>query len=366
MLREVKKILEEEGLLDREKSLEERLNLAIKIPLIREIFEFSTPQIDNITKYLPVKNGQVYAIRMDLTTHVDNHKKHVVAALLLMGSLIGKIPNPRIDTLIDGGNYSSASALKYYTERFGMKGIYVMSRLFPERILSLLRSANFSIIRAPYDPELPREREFYNYLYNKMKEKEFRKDKFCLWHAKYGGKAMYPFGRELAEKVSSDVNCLVSCLGAGTTLEGTKIPIQDYFIEIGLPSPKIFVAEHELSPLFITKYPMRNLSLPEFNFGDFIDDYSHFMGVPHDILGPHYDEINPLLSQRSIDRVDSIIQYSDYDWKSTQKHLFRKGLFVGNSSAANINVAARLADIGYNVLTVIFEPFREFYKRKIN
>ena len=139
MLREVKKILEEEGLLDREKSLEERLNLAIKIPLIREIFEFSTPQIDNITKYLPVKNGQVYAIRMDLTTHVDNHKKHVVAALLLMGSLIGKIPNPRIDTLIDGGNYSSASALKYYTERFGMKGIYVMSRLFPERILSRIK-----------------------------------------------------------------------------------------------------------------------------------------------------------------------------------------------------------------------------------
>lgn len=363
ILYDARGVLEQERLLNGNMSLEERLTHSIKIPFIRKVFEFSTPRIDDITKHLPLDRGKVYAIRMDLTPNLDNHKKQVVAALILRGILTHKLPNQSIDTLIDGGNYSSASALRYYTEKFGMKGIYVMSRLFPEDVLSLLRSDDFSIIQAPHNPELPREREFYKYLFDRMKDKEFRKNKFCLWHAKYGGQATYPLGKELAQTVPLNLDYIVSCLGAGTTLEGTQIPIQDYFKERNLPQPEIIIAEHELSPLFAEKYPDKKLHLPKIDFGEFRDDFRSYLGVPHSILGPHYDEINPLLSQSSIDRIDHIIQYSDNDWKSTQKHLSRERINIGNSSAANVNVASRLANQGNNVLTIIFEPFREFYRQ---
>src|SRR3989344_1215631 len=108
ILDKVKQVLTKEGLLDRRQSLEQRLAFAIKNPLVRETFEFSTPRIDDITNYLPIKKGMVYAIRMDLTPHVNNHKKQVVAALILRGILSHRLPSPHIDTLIDGGSYNSA------------------------------------------------------------------------------------------------------------------------------------------------------------------------------------------------------------------------------------------------------------------
>ena len=84
-----------------------------------------------------------------------------------------------------------------------------------------------------------REREFYEFLYEKMRDPEFKKDKFCLWHAKHGGEVEYPFGKELAKRIPQSINCTVSCLGAGSTLEGIQIPIQDSFKENKLLIPKI-------------------------------------------------------------------------------------------------------------------------------
>lgn len=40
--------------------------------------EFALPPIEDISDKLPLTNGKVYAIRMDLNPGVDNHKKHVV------------------------------------------------------------------------------------------------------------------------------------------------------------------------------------------------------------------------------------------------------------------------------------------------
>lgn len=106
----------------------ERISGAMKIPEIREMFDIITPEITNLTDTLEVKNGgDVYAIRMDLNKGVDNHKKFVVASLILRGLLNGSLPKERIDTLIDGGNFNSAKALRFYCERFGMKGMYVGS-----------------------------------------------------------------------------------------------------------------------------------------------------------------------------------------------------------------------------------------------
>ncbi|MBM2818252.1 MAG: hypothetical protein HW401_842, partial [Parcubacteria group bacterium] len=255
LLDELKDILEKNGLLKKEISLNESYKRAIKIPEVLKILDLELPTVTDLSETLGLKLISVMAIRMDLNKRVDNHKKFVVAGLILRGVLMGLIPNKKRDTLIDGGNFNSASALKFYAKRFGMKGMYVMSYLFPDHIINLLEGKDFTVIKVPHQQKYDkmREREFYEFLYNKMREPEFRKNKFCLWHAKHGGEVEYPFGKELAKKIpaSISINCSVSCLGAGSTLEGIQIPIQDLFKENSLSPPKIFIAEHELSPLFV-------------------------------------------------------------------------------------------------------------------
>jgi cysteine synthase len=370
-LRELKEILIEENLFNKNEPFENRYALAVKNKKVREILEFENAQISDFTNLLEIKNdGKLFVVREDLTKGVDNHKKSVVGGLILRGVLNGDIPRTGIDTLIDGGNYNSAKALNYYTKNLGMKGMYVMSRLFPEHILKLLRSNHFQIIQAPKVYENALEREFYDFLWSQMKKQDFRSNKYCLWHAKYGGKASYPFGKEIASRLEDVPDYVVSCLGAGSTLEGLQIPIQDYFAEKNTnKKPKIIVGEHELSPLF-SKYLSVDASYGSPKVVEEIikdieaESYFSTKELPHLVIGPHYNEINPLLSKASINRIDKIIQYSEHDWMAMQKYLDKKGISAGNSSAANINVATNLANQGNVVLTVIFEPFREFYKKQ--
>lgn len=372
-LSELKSILDKENLLDKNISFEKRYEEAVKNKDVREIFDLDKPKITDLTDILQIENnGRLYVIRMDLNKGVDNHKKPVVAGLILRGVLKGNIPKESIDTLIDGGNFNSAKALKYYTKKLGMKGMYVMSRLFPKHIIDILEAEHFHVIQAPRKYDNAMEKEFYEYLVGLMGNKDFRKNKFCLLHAKYGGKASYPFGIEIAEKLEQAPDYTVSCIGAGSTLEGLQIAIQDYFKEKKSEKiPSIIIGEHELSPLFTEFIPYRRSqgSLPSVErvIRDADSDfYAYHKELPHIVIGPHYDEINPLLSKKSIDKIDEVVQYSDHDWMTMQKHLENKGISVGNSSAANLNVAANIANEGNNVLTVIFEPFREFYKIPID
>lgn len=369
LLEELKDVLEKNGLMGEKNSLNESYEKAIKIPRVLEILDLELPPITDLSKILGLESDSVMAIRMDLNKNVKNHKKFVVAGLILRGVLLGFIPSKKRDTLIDGGNFNSASALKFYAKRFGMKGMYIMSYLFPDHIINLLEGEDFTVIRVSHQPKYDkaREREFYEFLYQKMRETEFGRNKFCLWHAKHGGEVGYPFGKELAKKVPASINCIVSCLGAGSTLEGIQIPIQDYFKESNLQAPKIFVAEHELSPLFtkiIDKMEISRSMIPP--LADKDKENYIVSELPHLVIGPHYDEINPLLSKKSIERIEGVIQYSETDWQATQAHLFKNGVSVGNSSAANISVAWRLANQGFKVITIIFEPKRSFLlKQKV-
>lgn len=363
LLEELKGILEKNGLMREKISLNECYVKAIKIPEVLKILDLELPPITDLSEILGLEPVSVVAIRMDLNKGVDNHKKFVVAGLILRGVLIGFIPNKKRDTLIDGGNFNSASALKFYAKRFGMKGMYIMSYLFPNHIINLLEGDGFTVIKIPHQQRYDhaREREFYEFLYQKMHEPEFKKNKFCLWHAKHGGEVEYPLGKELAKKVPISINCTVSCLGAGSTLEGIQMPLQDYFIENSLPAPVIFLAEHELSPLFVKI--MKKMEIPRAvipNISEKDKDCYIYTELPHLVIGPHYDEINPLLSKKSIERIGGVIQYSEVDWQSTQKHLAGHGINIGNSSAANISVAWRLANQGFKVITIIFEPKRSF------
>ena len=369
LLEELKDILEKNGLMEGKKSLNESYEKAIKIPRVLEILDLELPPINDLSEILGLESNSVMAIRMDLNERVNNHKKFVVAGLILRGVLVGLIPSKKRDTLIDGGNFNSASALKFYAKRFGMKGMYIMSYLFPDHIINLLEGNGFTIIRVPHKQKYDkaREREFYDFLYHRMRDPEFKRNKFCLWHAKHGGEVEYPFGKNLAKIVPTSINCIVSCLGAGSTLEGIQIPIQDYFKENNLPTPKIFLAEHELSPLFtkiIDKPEISRSVIPP--IADKDKDSYIYTPLPHLVIGPHYDEVNPLLSKKSIRRIDGVVQYSETDWQATQKHLSSHGISIGNSSAANISVAWRLASLGFKVITIIFEPKRSFLlKQKV-
>lgn len=369
-LHKLRETLYELNLLDRQIPLRERYYNAIQNPCVREILDLEIPLVTDLTDILEIeKGGKVYAVRMDLNKGVDNHKKPVVAGLILRGILRGRIPKEGIDTLIDSGNFNSAKAIRFYADRFGMKGIYIMSRLFPQHIIDLIESDNFKVIRAPHRYDNAREREFYEYLFELMQNRDFRKNKFCLWHAKYGGEVMYPIGRDISANFEEVPDYVVSCIGAGSTLEGFQISMQDYFRERNVKKiPQIVLAEHELSPLFVKFLPIRFAVSKPMSLEDVtIEDYYYKPeSVPHMVLGPHYDEINPLLSKESIDRIESVIQYSENDWKEMQQFLSSKGLNIGNSSAANLSASVRLANEGYKVATVIFEPFREFYKQQEN
>ena len=368
---ELKGILERAGLINKNpQTFERRYRESTQNPEVRRFLELETPKVSDLTETLQIENkGRLYAIRFDLNLGVNNHKKQVCAGLILRRILQGRLSGKK-DTLIDGGNYNSASALKYYTQMLGLKGVYIMSRLFLQRrdIIDSLESDNFKIEIAPENKSKSLEIEFYDYLYRRMKDPSFSQNKVCLWHAKHSGKAMYPFGIEIAESLKVAPDCIISCLGAGSTLEGTQIAIQDYCLEKKLEKPEILIAEHELSPLFAKLFNFSQAQLPAWLIEEFKDkikpeEYLEVNGLPHIVIGPHYQEINPLLSRTALSRIDKVIQYSESDWMITRAYLEAKGIYIGNSSAANIAASLELANQGKKVLTVIFEPFRWFYKK---
>jgi len=352
----LRKILSEHGLIDNPKiDISDKILIAIKIQAVREMLDINDVIISDLSNTLDIQNnGRLYAIRMDLNTHVDNHKKFVVASLILKGVLNGNLPNPEVDTLIDGGNFNSAKALKFYCERFGMKGIYIMSKLFPQDILNLLQNESFSIMLAPDRFANRREVEFYEYLFGLMKKHDFRKNKYCLWHAKHGGNVTKWLGGVIIAGITEKPDFIVSCLGAGSTLEGVQIPVKEKF------GSKIIIPEHVQSQLF-AKTGIPTTFLPSKGESLFQNEFREVAGVPHMVIGPHYDEINPLITKNTIQQIDEVIVYQQSDWQKIEHDLKQQGISVGNSSAANLACSKYVADNGKFVLTIIFEPQRQFY-----
>lgn len=356
-LHEFATFLEGRELLRKDVPLEERYCEALRLQETIQLFDIDDPVIHDFSEILKVSGiGRVRVIRMDLNSYIPNHKKLVVAGLIIRGVLTGSLLQTSVDILIDGGNFNSASALKFYTRRFGMKGMYVMSDLFPREVTDLLEDQDhFSVIRAPRSGE-GLEREFYAHLFKLMRQAEFRRNKHCLWHARYGGWSQRPFGRMLSEKLDTAPDILISSLGAGSTLEGLLIPIQDHFDQ---KASSILIAEHEQSPLFANMHDVLDVSrleLPSATKSPVV-----VPGLPHTVIGPHYSEINPLLKDDARSRIEGVVQFNQKKWLAVQEYLAQHEISVGNSSAANISTAWRLAKQGHDVLTIIYEPNREFY-----
>jgi cysteine synthase len=179
-----------------------------------------------------------------------------------------------------------------------------------------------------------------------------------LWHAKYSGEYSTFLGNDLNKSLDFMPEYIVLVLGAGSTLEGQAIPVKLKYFNI----PQIVIPEHFNSPL-LQSNNVYNEAYRTINY-----DKNWFSnppkGIPHFVIGPHYDEINPLLKKSIINQIDSVYRYKDTDWKEMSYKCNSSGLEIGNSSAANLFVAKQLAEKGNKVLTFIYEPFRTFYQGK--
>jgi hypothetical protein len=79
------------------------------------------------------------------------------------------------------------------------------------------------------------------------------------------------------------------------------------------------------------------------------------------VLGPHYDNVNPLLPSEDLGQIDGVVRYSDANWQDASHTCQVANMPIGNSSAANIAVSRYLASKGRTVFTFIYEPLRQFY-----
>jgi cysteine synthase len=328
---------------------------------VRELLEIDVPRIDDVSATLGVSRGQVLAVRMDEAYGDTGFKKPVMASLILKRLIESAGRRDVSNKWIDGGNVNSCLALAYYARRFEGKAAYVMSRHFPDYVLEYIKEVtrnSISLIASP-DLGLGIERDFYRHLVDLVRTDREYKRYQPLWHAKYGGAYTQFLGKELADQMDVCPDYVVSVVGAGATLEGQAIPVKRRFAN----RPRIVVPEHAESLLLFARVGWKRQltgrmrsQVPE---GWFSQPPA---GIPHYVIGPHYEELNPLISADVLACVDEVIGYTDDEWMSTSLECHGRGLRVGNSSAANLAVARRLADEGHVVLTFVYEPFRSFYQ----
>lgn len=337
---------------------------AVRSPAIRRLIDWSLPPIDDVTDQIGVSRGRVLTVRLDSFGRGIGHKIPVVGGLLLR-SVAKSLRRPAlIEGLIDGGNVSTGLALGHFAKKFELRARLVVSRYFPDDMLRYVESASdgrLTTTRAPR-ANVGREREFYKYLRDIMRDRRKRKGLSCLWHAKYGGMVLRPLGEMLASTMEEMPQTIVLPIGAGATLQGWALPIHERFGH----EPRIAVVEHELCPLF--ELCPKNISFVSSRFLKPRDNEwlrGPPAGIPHLVLGPHYDELNPCIDERVLSTVDRVVRYSEAQWKSMATICRDNGLSVGNSSAVNLLVARFLAEQdGGTILTFIYEPLRDFYKAR--
>lgn len=319
-------------------------------------------RVDDLTDMLRLRRGKVFAVRWDLTTGSVGFKQPVMASLLLFHLWKRRAPVDRVNTLLDGGNVNTSLALGYLAARMNVSAEHVLSRHFPEDVRTyMLRhgGSRLRLIEAP-PSTLGKEREFYAFLLEWLRTSDRRRTHLCLWHAKYSGIATRWMGEAFAESWQEMPDDIVMGLGSGSTLLGYAIPLKSRFAG----KPRIVVAEHALSPL-VRWVPMIANLVGQKGCCNISAEYRRPLNpIPHMVLGPHYDEVNPLLPRDVLSSIGAVIRYSDAAWQQVSHDAQTVRLSVGNSSAANLAVSRHLASQGRTVFTFLYESMREFYVGK--
>lgn len=317
-------------------------------------------RVDEITGALGLSRGRVFAVRWDITTGETGFKQPVMSSLLLFHLWRRRAVASEVQVLTDGGNVNTCLALSFLAACLGLRVEHILSRHFPEDIRRYMREHGHGCMKLMEAPpaRMGKEREFYAYLLDMMRDPKRRRTHLCLWHAKYSGIATRWMGEVLAESWNTMPDDIVLGLGSGSTLEGYAIPMKARFDM----NPRIVVAEHQQSRLVCDAPKVADLSS---NYGKQSEFSNEFRlppaSVPHMVLGPHYDDVNPFLPADDLARIDAVVRYSDAVWQDASRACRLAGMPVGNSSAANLAVARYLASKGRTVFTFIYEPLREFY-----
>jgi cysteine synthase len=338
------------------------LRRALSSPSVQECIEWELPPVEDISGPLELTRGQVLAVRYDSLAGGIGLKKPVVSALLVRQVLLQPPAFPLISGIVDGGNVNTGLALGHFAKRFKLKARLVLSRHFPEDVRRYIEEASDGRLETIVAPpsHLGREREFYSFLVSLIRER-LLPNFIPLWHAKYGGVVLRSLGEELARQIPKPPDYIVLCIGAGATLEGLALPIQKHFAG----KSRIIATEHLACPL-IDLGPKKIFNVS----ADFREVYSTEWlreppgGIPHAVLGPHYDEVNPFIKSGSLHRIESVARYAEDQWKQMASFCKKRSLSIGNSSAVNLLVARALAMRGKSVLTFIYEPCREYYNYK--
>jgi cysteine synthase len=318
----------------------------------------SPVRVDDLTESLGLTRGKVFAVRWDLTTGEIGFKQPVMASLLLFHLWRRRVAAERIRVLIDGGNVNTGLALAYLASRLDLRAEHVLSRHFPEDICTYIleRGAGRLQLTAAPPSASGKEREFYSYLLELMSHSSRRYTHLCFWHAKYCGYATRWLGEAFAETWYTPPDDIVLGLGSGSTLEGYAIPLKHRFGG----SPRVVIAEHNASRL-LTGFPSA-VEVPDLEAHLRIGSFRPAPSVvPHMVLGPHYDEVNPLIRPEVLSEIDAVAGYTDSGWQDVSVHCQAVGMPVGNSSAANLVVSRQLAAQGRTVFTFVYEPLRDFY-----
>lgn len=317
------------------------------------------PPVEDLTERIGLRRGKVLAVRWDLSAGEVGFKQTVSSALVLF-HLWKRERAALCTTIIDGGNVNTALSLAFLADRLELQAEHVLSRHFPADIRDYIRRVGGSRLRLISAPKtyLGMEREFYAHLLELMRDPSRRRSHLCLWHAKYSGVANAWLGRTLAERIDGPIDDVVVSVGSGSTLEGYAVPIQEHFGGV----PRIIAAEHHRSRLLNGINVVTDLT----GRIEPVGPLGRFRGppaaVPHIVLGPHYQELNPLLKNTVTARIAGVAVYDDPAWQRMSITCQDSNIHLGNSSAANLACAADLASRGRTVLTFLYEPLRSFYR----
>ncbi|MBM4065200.1 MAG: PLP-dependent lyase/thiolase [Planctomycetes bacterium] len=318
-------------------------------------------RVDDVTNMLGLNRGRVFAIRWDITSGEMGFKQPVMSSLLLFHLWRRRTLLSNVQVLIDAGNVNTSLALTHLAASLDLRAEHILSRHFPEDIRSYMLKHghdSLTLIEAP-PSKTGKEREFYSFLLELMRDVTRRRTHLCLWHAKYSGVATRWMGEAFSESWQVMPDDIVLGLGSGSTLEGYAIPLKQRFNN----TPRIVVAEHQHSPLVSGKPVIANLFVNSDKQPQDFKEYrqSPTDAIPHMVLGPHYDEINPLISGDGLAQISAVVRYSDLGWQEISLNCRLADMPIGNSSAANLAVARYLASQGRIVFTFIYEPLRDFY-----
>ncbi|HIP33753.1 MAG TPA: hypothetical protein EYG89_03265 [Bacteroidia bacterium] len=348
-------------------TVKERLKFLLSDEYIKNKILWILPKIIDVSDKLGLssKEGKVYALsfpEIDSSIHL---KTPIFAGLFLLQVINGKISN-KTKTITEAGGINTGYGLKKIIDIFNLKGKFYTSRYLPEELFCDISSENMEIIKSKENNALGIEEEFYMEFVQSFKKLRLNGDIAPLWHVKNSFIIAEILAEDILENnphMLDNIDSYVSGVGSGASLS-----ILSKLKEHTNKNIEIIIAEHEKTPIFWNTSTRNELDELETNTSHEILK-THFIDVknkriPHIVYGPHYEKINNKIPSKYLEKISGVSLYSDNEWKDISITLEKEGMLIGNSSAANLAIAKKIALTGKNSLTFIYETKRDYIRKQ--